>query len=209
MTQENNVRFVVGNSNGEIIRYVSCPINMLNDLTAAYTIWAVSDTATEKTHYFYNNQLIEYSAAIKQLKENKPVGRVEWSNETMSWLDNLTLDQHKTLQWDLIKNKRDSLEIVGFPYLGKTIDSDSLSVQRINTAVQAAQAAMAIGMPFSLSWTCQDSSLLVLDGPGMLGMAVALAEYANELHETARSLRSQIDAATTIEAVKAIVWPAI
>jgi hypothetical protein len=181
---------------------------MLNDLTAAHTTWALSDTATEKTHYFYNNQLIEYSEAIKQLKRNNP-GRAEWSNETMSWIDTLTLIQYKEIQWDLIKNKRDDLESTGFPYLGKSIDSDSLSVQRITTAVQAAQAAMAIGMPFSLSWTCQDDSLLVLDGPGMLGMAVALAEYANELHETARSLRSQIDAATTVQAVKAIVWPAI
>lgn len=119
-----------------------------------------------------------------------------------------TLDVLKAAQWTALKRHRDLLEASGFPYLGKTVDSDSRSVQRINTAVQAAQAAMGAGVPFSIVWTCADNSLLTLDGPGMLGMPVALATYADQLHQTCKTLRAQIEAATTPAAVQAVAWPA-
>lgn len=129
--------------------------------------------------------------------------KIDKVNKT--WVVNL--EDCKTNQWRLVKRERDTRETAGFPYAGKMIDSDPRSVQRINTAVQAAQAAAAAGAPFTLYWTTQDNTTLWLDVAGMMGMPVALAQYANSLHETARTLRAQIDAATTPEAVEAITWP--
>ena len=96
-----------------------------------------------------------------------------------------------------INTKRDELEASGFPYHGKTLDSDSRSVQRINTAVQAAQAAVEAGQPFQIEWTCADGSTLTLDAAGMLGMPVSLAMHANALHQHSRTLKAQVDAAET------------
>lgn len=140
-------------------------------------------------------------------KGDAPSRKHQWNPVSKAW-DNLrTLQEFKDEQWATIKAERDTRETQGFPYLGKVIDSDSRSVQRINTAVQAAQAAAGVGAPFEVSWTSQDNSGLPLDAMGMMGMPVALATYANSLHETARTLRAQIDAATTPEEVESVVWP--
>lgn len=118
------------------------------------------------------------------------------------------LERLQSLKWAQVKATRDRLETGGFAYLGKTIDSDSRSVQRIALAVQAAQAAMAAGEPFSLEWTCADNSVLALDGAGMVGMPVALALHANTLHEVARGLRELIYAEDATDAsVALVVWP--
>lgn len=123
------------------------------------------------------------------------------------WFDPRNIPQLRADKWAEIKKVRDDLEQAGFPYLGKVLDSDPVSVQRITTAVQAAQAAEASGTPFEISWTCADNTPLALDGPGMLGVPAALAAYGNSLHQTGVALRQAIEAATTPEAIAAITWP--
>jgi hypothetical protein len=117
-----------------------------------------------------------------------------------------TLEQAKLDARQQINGKRDTLEASGFPYLDKTFDSDPRSVQRISTAVQAAQAAIGAGQPFSITWTAQDNTTVDLDAVGMMGMPVALAQYAAGLHEHAKGKKALIDAATTITEVDAIQW---
>ena len=94
-----------------------------------------------------------------------------------------------------INAERDRREREGFPYLGKVLDSNPRSVQRITAAALAAQAALAAGQPFSLDWTCADNSTLTLDAAGMIGMPVALARHAAVLHDHARALKMTTEAA--------------
>lgn len=106
-----------------------------------------------------------------------------------------------------LKLRRDELEAGGFPYMGTTFDSDPRSVQRINTAVQAAQAAVSLGQPFSVSWTDSTNVDVPMQATDLMGMPVALAVHAENLHTTYRSLKALVDSAVTPEAVLAIVWP--
>jgi hypothetical protein len=128
--------------------------------------------------------------------------------ETPRWPN---LDAGKAEVHALVNNIRDNREASGFQYQGHPVDSDSRSVQRINTAVQAAQVAIAMGQPFGLDWACQDNSIITLDAAGMMGMPVALAIHANALHQHSRSLKVAIDAATSIPELEAIDietgWP--
>ena len=117
-----------------------------------------------------------------------------------------TLEQVKLDQRQQINSRRDTLEQSGFPYLGKNIDSNPVSVQRITVSVQAAQAAIAAGQPFSVNWTCQNNEVLTLDAAQMLGMPAALAIYANTIHQHARDKKALIDAATTVAEVEAVTW---
>lgn len=111
-----------------------------------------------------------------------------------------------------INEERDRRESTVFPYLGRLIDCDQRSVSRITIAVQAAQVAMAAGQPFALEWTCADNSSLPLDAVGILGMPVALAVHGNSLHQHARTLKAQADAALTLDDLDASDpgsgWPA-
>jgi hypothetical protein len=118
-----------------------------------------------------------------------------------------TLLETQDKQWEQIKAERDRREQSGFPYMGKTFDSDALSVQRISIAAQAAQAAISANQAFSIDWTCADDSVLTMTAQDMISVPVALAQYSDSLHQTARGLREQIYAATTADEVQAITWP--
>lgn len=78
--------------------------------------------------------------------------------------------------------------------MGKTLDSDSTSVQRISIAVQAAQGALAASVEgFTMDWTMQDNTIIAMTAEQVIGMSAALAAYSNALHERARVLRDQIE----------------
>lgn len=122
------------------------------------------------------------------------------------------LESARASKRQAVNAERDRRETAGFPYMGKTLDSDSVSVQRITVVSQAAMAAASAGAPFSIEWTCADDSTLTLDAAGMIGMPAALATYGSALHQHARSLKAQIEAATNSQELAAIDvsagWPA-
>ncbi len=117
------------------------------------------------------------------------------------------IEDLKIQAWAKIKAERDRLEQSGVPYLGKILDSDTVSVQRITIAVQAAQAAIAVNVLFTLAWTMQDNTAVEMDATQVVGMSVALAQHSDSLHQIARALREQIDAAKTAEELANIKWP--
>lgn len=120
---------------------------------------------------------------------------------TKTWVADL--GAIKTAAKSRLTVARDAAERAGFLAYGKTFDADSVSLQRISIAVQAAQA---IGESFTINWTCADNSTITLDYAQMLALPAIMAQAANTLHIKARSLKSQIDAATTLEEIEAVVW---
>ena len=122
-----------------------------------------------------------------------------------AWRDPRTLAQLRDAKWAEVKAARDAQESSSFPYMGKRIDSNLLSVTRINTAVRGAEDALANQRQFAIVWTCADNTLLALDAADMIGMPLALAAYAGRLHEAAAALRVQIYEAG-LEALSAITW---
>ena len=118
-----------------------------------------------------------------------------------------TLAELKEQRKTGINNERDYRETQGFTYNGKVFDSDQRSTDRIQVAAIAAQAALGGGQPFSVDWTTADNSVMTLDAVGMVSLAAAFAQYAAGLHETAKILKAQVDAAQDKAAVEAIVWP--
>lgn len=114
-----------------------------------------------------------------------------------------TLDEVKAAKWRAIKQARDDEEQAGCPYMDSVLDSDSLSIQRINTAVQAAQV---VGEAFEVDWTMQDNSVVHMTQADVLGIPAALAVLSNRLHTKARGLRERIEAAESVEEVNEIAW---
>lgn len=106
-----------------------------------------------------------------------------------------------------VMGKRDGLETSGFPYMGKTFDSDSLSVLRILTTSMAAVVAVIQGKDMNITWVTADNSTIDLDRNGVLGLPVALAMHANNLHLIGRDMREQIEQAATLAQVAAVKWP--
>jgi hypothetical protein len=130
---------------------------------------------------------------------------------TRAWVvpgvSNLELAQ--AAKWEQVKAERDRRESGTFPYMGKQLQCDVVSVLRMTGAKEAALDAIANGWAFSETWTCADNSLLPVDADAVLGMLPALAIFSSSLHATARALRAQIYAEdATAASVEAVAWPA-
>lgn len=122
------------------------------------------------------------------------------------WVDPRTLDEVKAAQWTAIKAARAAHELGGFVWGGSQFDSDQVSQQRIQGAVQLAQLAMAAGQPFEVDWTLADNSTRTLSATDVLQVGMALGGHITAAHTKARALRAAINAATTADAVQTTTW---
>lgn len=118
------------------------------------------------------------------------------------------LDVKRSQIIEQINAERDRREQSAFPYLGKQIDSDPVSVQRITVASSTAQMALAASVPFEVNWSCADNSLLTLDAMGVLGMMQALGSHGLALHMYGRGLKAQVEASEDPESIDILTgWP--
>ncbi len=109
---------------------------------------------------------------------------------------------------DAINAERNRREQAAFPYLGKHIDSDAVSVQRITVAASTAQMALTAGVAFEVDWACADNSMLTLDAMGVLGMMQTLGVFGLHLHYFSRALKNAVMAADYPERIDIINgWP--
>ena len=90
--------------------------------------------------------------------------------------------------------------------MGKVFDSDEISCIRMTCAAQAMQLATMSEETPTITWTCQDNSTIDLTAQELMGLVVALAEWSNRCHEKATTLKTQVEAATTVEELDNIVW---
>lgn len=122
---------------------------------------------------------------------------------TKQWVDPRTLEDLKAQRWREIRGARDAAEFGGFTWDGSTFDSDAMSQSRIMGAAQLAQLDPA----FTIDWTLADNSVRNLSAADMVAVGVALGQHVATQHATARTLRAQIQAATTAAEVEAVSWP--
>lgn len=129
------------------------------------------------------------------------------SGGELQWSDTRSLAERKADRWSAIKAERDIREYGGFAWGGSAFDSDPESQRRIQGAAQLAMLSQQLGQPFDITWTLADNSTRTLSGVDMLAVGVALSEHVGALHAAARTLRQQLDAASTAEQVEAVAWP--
>lgn len=119
------------------------------------------------------------------------------------------LEDAKQQRWARIIAIRDGLEGEGFTYLDKPFDSDLRSILRISVTAQAAMAAAMQDTDFAIDWTCADNSILSMTRDQVIGLPVALATHANEIHLQARDLKVALDNAGSIAEVQLVQWPGV
>ncbi|MFA7441148.1 MAG: DUF4376 domain-containing protein [Sphingomonadaceae bacterium] len=123
----------------------------------------------------------------------------------------LDVEALRPLIWERAKLYRAAAESGGCETPFGRIDTDLESLVRITGAVQAASIAISAGDTLTLDWTMADNSVLTLDAPMLVAMGRAVALHVDAVHQHGRDLRSDIDAATTSEALLMIDlengWP--
>ena len=137
----------------------------------------------------------------------KPGAIYVWDWVAKQWLDPRTIANLKSEQWTAIKSQRSALEFGGFTWDGSAFDSDPQAQARIQGGVQLATIAASQSQPFSIDWTLADNTVRTLSGADMIAVGMTLAGHVQTVHAIARTLRLQIEAATTLAEVEAVVWP--
>lgn len=118
--------------------------------------------------------------------------------------EDLSLDQAKENKRNQINALRDEKLSAGFEYNGNVFDSDDKSIQRI-TAI----FTFALADPeFTSDYILKDNVTITLSNADCkaLGQAAGIHEQTQVF--TARQLKDAVNAAKTIDEIKAIQWPA-
>jgi hypothetical protein len=116
------------------------------------------------------------------------------------------IEQARTLQRGIINRARDAAIDGGAETPAGAVDTTLASRLLISGAVQAAMIAGAAEQAFAIEWTLADNSVAELDGPGMIGLGLAVAAHVDAIHQRARVLKARIEAAETVAEVEAVVW---
>jgi hypothetical protein len=112
-------------------------------------------------------------------------------------------DHARARQWAMIKQARAILSAEPITVSGRTFDADEGSVRNVMGALQG----MSITGGQSIEWTLADNSRATLSLADLQALGASLMGRLNDLHATARGLREQLDAAQTVEEIRAVVWP--
>jgi hypothetical protein len=122
----------------------------------------------------------------------------------VAWEDTRTLDEAKAQAWTRIKAARAAAETGPLTVSGRGFDATDISQRQIAGAVQLALIA---GPAFTVDWTLADNTTATLTQAEIIGVGVALGQRTSAIYATGRSLRAEIDAATSNAEADAVVWP--
>ena len=187
---------------GEIKRYLaaSAPSDLIASVPTGETL--VLDPAPGAPSWW------DFDSETWNIKPPSPGASFIWDTQSKEWRDPRTLDDLKAAKWEEIRAAREAAKtapLMDTPF--GTFDTDKAGVENITWALQGLNAAAQIGAaPDTIRWTLADNSVIDLTRLQLDQVGLLLMQRGNTAHEKARALRDQINAATTREAVEAIVW---
>jgi hypothetical protein len=177
--------------------------NVIRSGNASEATWHLHVNSGETLHEGVANSRTDYvkNGELRK-KPERPTPFATWDMQAEVWVDARSLQTIKEAQWLEIKTARELTVNSGFLWDDSKFDSDQVSQARIQGAVSLANMNPA----FSITWTLFDNTFRTLSASEMVAVGVALGVHVQTQFDKARALRDQIDAATTREAVFAVVW---
>lgn len=155
-------------------------------------ITRVDHDVTVEDYYVSDNEVLA--------KGERPSESYTFNYASGSW--ELDIELAKGYKWESIKDSRNAQEFGTFEWGGYTFQCDEVSQRRIQGAVQLS----AIDDTLTLDWTLADNSVQTFTAADYIQIGQALAVHVSQCHERGRILRLEIEAATTLEELEAIVW---
>ena len=115
-----------------------------------------------------------------------------------------TLEEVKEQKINELKSIRDFKEMEPVLYAEHKFDFDSKSYERITAAIYALDMQ---GDTSTINWTLADNSSTPVTANDLRGVIAAAAVRSDALHTAYRALKSQVQAAETVDDVNNIMWP--
>ena len=173
----------------------------LSSLLVHVGSWPNYQTFLNHNSAIWNSHVLTPIGNLLDISQNNLLISEEFTGSTIMQ-DIEPVADTRARKWFEIKNARDAQEFGGFYWDNSKFDSDLISQSRIQGAV-----ILAMQNPsFTIDWTLKDNSVRTLSAADMLAVGQALATHVEIAHTKARTIRTQLDAATTIPEVEAIFW---
>lgn len=136
--------------------------------------------------------------------EDTELQTYSWNTESRRWEVQPTLLYYKQKKWTEIKNERTRRETGTITVNNKVFD---LNENKLAGAALDALMAKLNNESWSQNWVLADNTVVVLTADEMVTVGRLAKAAISDLWNISQELRAQIDSATSIEAVDAIIWP--
>lgn len=215
----------IGITSGSVVSVVTADDTVSNTQLPQRTgevivVWAwpaVDPFTFNASHWFavspsggngYTLVINEYTPQQKAAKAAVPDYQAVWSNATMSWQDQRTLQQAKDAKWAAFKAARELMLQAPLEWGGMTFDADLASQARIQGAViNELLLERASTISPGVEWTLADNTETHLDAEDVFDLGTALAARTALIFGLFRSARTAIYACTTHAELDAIEAP--
>ena len=112
------------------------------------------------------------------------------------------LDAGKEILRDHFAERRYDFEVGGIDVNGLAVRTDRFTVERIYQARFLAKEDAA----FTTDWKLGNGTFMTIDAPTIIGLSDAVTAHLKEAFTKEKVANGSIDAATTVEEVKAVQW---
>lgn len=151
-----------------------------------------------------------YTPAQKVAKAAVPEYPAVWSNVTMSWQDQRTLQQAKDDKWMAFQALRDNAMYATLVVSGLGFQADQESRIKLLPRVQGELVKYVLGEPSSgVDWTLADNTVTHLTASELFDISKALTQRDADIQAAFTAAREDIYAATTHAEVAAIAPPVL
>jgi hypothetical protein len=166
-----------------------------------------------RTHYFVDGQPVAYTEEQRQAKDTRPTYYAKWSNATMSWVDQRSLEEAKADKQREIERVRDAMIVSPvIVYDGINLDADARSVENLKSKLLEVGSRIAVNDPLppeQLMWKDADNELhffadMATYKTWLDGFAILLGSRGTAAYGWSWYMKAQLEACTTIEEVKAL-----
>jgi len=151
-----------------------------------------------KNVYVFNGALVDMPP--------QPSHHHVFNYTTKQWEDPRTLQDFKDQQWSAIKQARSSAIDAPLVTPYGTFDSDAAGRTSITDAVLLANNLTAMSMPVAIEFTLSDNTSVTLNAEQMVHVGMLLGQKVQTAHPRSQTMRAQIETATTVAEVEAVVW---
>lgn len=112
------------------------------------------------------------------------------------------VDGAKVFSRDYFASKRYDFEVGGIVWNGIDVRTDRFTVERIYQARFLAKEDAS----FITDWKLGDGTFMTIDAPTIIGLSDAVTAHLKDAFSKEKVVNTSIDAATTVEEVKAVQW---
>lgn len=187
--------FIFYDQVGEIRLFMQCSQEEADQTATAQGFGYLPGEAVHPSQFFVSDGTVQPKA---------PAGPYEAPD---IFVEGDSLSDIQARRWRQIKFQRDVAEAGGFETTFGRFDSDAVSQTKLIGIAVAAQYAQK---EWSVTWTLQDNTSVVLKASDVLRVNQCLFGHLNAVHEQGRALRDAIYSPNaTLDSVNSITWRSV